>query len=165
MPGDFEIRKLPQSRWRDYRKIRLEGLKNDPQAFASSYEEEVEFAADVWVKRVHNAIFALIDDVPVGVITYIIPQRRKVKHTSDINGFYVSSEYRHRGIGTALLRKAISMIREVPGIRKVNLSVSATQIPAISMYYREGFVKVGEARDQFNVDGKFSNEVYMELFL
>lgn len=165
MPGDFEIRKLPQSKWKDYREIRLEGLKNDPEAFASSYEEELEFGEDVWKRRMPNVIFALVNGITAGVITCIAGHREKVKHTSDIFGFYVRKEYRNRGIGSMLLEAAISNIREDPEVKKINLSVSSTQVAAISLYQKTGFVKVGEATDQFLVNGKFSNEVFMELML
>ncbi len=165
MNDTIQIERFPESRWEEYREIRLEGLKTDPEAFASSYGEELEFSKDVWLKRLQNAIFATIGGRAAGVITCITGHRTKVKHTSDINGFFVRGEYRNRGIGTMLLNAAIAAIKDNPEVRKINLSVSSTQKSAISLYLKTGFVKIGEATDQFLVNGKFSNEVFMELFI
>lgn len=161
----IEISRLPESRWEEYRELRLEGLKNDPGAFASSYEEEVKFDKEIWINRIPNVLFALENGKPVGLITFIVGSRIKVKHTADIFGFYVKEKYRNMGIGTALVRKAISVIRENPAVRKINLSVSSTQEAAISLYRKEGFIEIGKGRDQFHVDGRYLDEIYMELML
>lgn len=165
LSDEIRIDSLSASQWEIYRDIRLEGLKNDPEAFASSYEEEAEFGEDVWIRRIPNAIFAFSGNNVVGVISCTSSNRMKVRHTYDINGFYVRKEYRNRGVGMMLLEGAISFIRENPQIRKINLSVSSTQSQAISLYLKMGFVKIGEATDQFLVNGRFSNEIFMELML
>ena len=48
----IEIKKLPPSRWKDFRDLRLEALQNEPLAFASSYEEEKKFTQDEWKRRI-----------------------------------------------------------------------------------------------------------------
>lgn len=68
----IEIKKLPPSRWKDFRDLRLEALQTDPLAFASSYEEEKNLTQDEWKRRINNSLFALSSDKPIGMIVYII---------------------------------------------------------------------------------------------
>ena len=70
-PSLIEVKKLPADRWRDCRDLRLEALKNDPMAFGSSYEEEESLSENEWRIRIKNALFALLNDKPVGMIVYI----------------------------------------------------------------------------------------------
>lgn len=165
MKVEVEIGRLPQSRWEDYRKIRLEGLSGDPEAFVSTYAEEVKYGQDVWENRIKNALFALVDGKPVGVVTCIAQMRDRVSHVADIFGMYVRKDYRQSGIGTKLLKVAVSSILENKGVRKINLSVTSSQRAALALYLKEGFVIAGTRKSEIRGEHGYLDEILMEKII
>jgi ribosomal protein S18 acetylase RimI-like enzyme len=157
-----EIRRLPAESWKDYRNLRLEALRSDPSAFGSSVAEEEALTEDEWRRRIKNALFAISDIEPVGMIVYVFSTRTKTKHVADIFGVYVSAERRGKGLGTRLLRRALTEIQENRGIKKVRLSVNPRLLPAVQLYKKAGFVVVGRARKELKIGRKFYDMLYME---
>ncbi|MGH4138282.1 GNAT family N-acetyltransferase [Clostridium sp.] len=50
-------------------------------------------------------------------------------------------------------------------IKNINLGVKASNINAIRMYEKFGFEKVGVHKDNFNINGKFYDEILMDLYI
>ena len=123
----IQVKKLPPDRWKEYRNLRLEALKNDPVAFGSSYEEEIKISKVIWKKRIKNTLFALLDGKPVGMIVYVFQNKLKTKHIANIFGVYVKKEYRGKGIGKKLVESAISSIKKNKVIVKIDLTVNPKQ--------------------------------------
>lgn len=161
----IEIEKLPSDRWKDYQKLRLEALKNDPLAWVTSYEEEISLPKEVWQNRIGNALFALLDDQPIGTVSYYFEDRLKIKHIANIVGMYVTNEYRNQGIGSKLIDKAISSIKENNVILKIKLSVNPEQVYAVRLYKKYGFDIVGTLKKELLVNGKFYDFLLMEKLI
>ena len=53
--SDVSILVLPPERWREAKQLRLEALHTEPSAYASSYEDELSYPDEVWVKRVKSS--------------------------------------------------------------------------------------------------------------
>jgi ribosomal protein S18 acetylase RimI-like enzyme len=158
----IEIKKLPLERWNDYRAIRLEALTCEPLAFSSSYEEEQAIAEDEWKRRIRNVVFALADDVPLGMIGYIVNNRLKTQHIAHIYGVYVKKEFRCRGIGTTLIEHTIGTIHKNAYISKISLTVNPLQKAAVRLYKKYGFKVAGTLRKEMKVDDIFYNVLVME---
>ena len=161
----IEVKKLPPDRWKDYRDLRLEALKSDPLAFGSSYEEEKDLAEDEWKKRINNALFALSNDKPVGMIVYIINNKIKTKHIANIFGIYVKKEYRGKGIGKKLIESVIKNIQKNVNVSKIELAVNPEQKAAVKLYEKYGFELVGRLKKELKIDDKFYDELIMERHL
>ena len=157
-----EIKKLPSNRWKDYRDLRLEALKNDPIAFGSSYEEEIKISREKWKKKIKNVLFALSDDEPIGMIVYIFDNKLKTRHIANIFGVYVKKEHRGKGIGKKLVENAISLIRKNKNIIKINICVNPKQKSAVKLYEKYGFKSIGTLKNDLYVNGKFCDELIME---
>jgi ribosomal protein S18 acetylase RimI-like enzyme len=160
-----EIRKLTPARWRDYRALRLEALKGEPEAFGSSYEEEIKLAYKDWRNRLRNVMFAFYEDKPVGMIAVVFNKRYKTKHIANIYSFYVSKGYRGNGLGGLLMGRALSTVKKHGGIAKVTLSVNTKQTPAINLYKKNGFVISGKLRKELKIKSRFYDEFIMEKLL
>ena len=52
----LQIKKLLPERWKEFKELRLFALQNDPLAFGSSYEEEINFPDDFWKNRLKRAL-------------------------------------------------------------------------------------------------------------
>ena len=158
----IRIAKLPQKRWGAFKNLRLEALKTDPAAFGSSFEEEAKFSDDVWRERLRNALFALSDGELVGMLSYVFSARAKTRHVVNIYGVYVTPRRRGLGIGEMLIKQALSEIRKNNHIVKVDLSVNAHLHPAVSLYEKAGFKRVGRARNELKVGERYYDMLLME---
>lgn len=161
----IQIGKLSSHRWKDFRDLRLEALQSDPLAFASSYKEEKLLTPEEWKKRVQNTLFALSNDIPVGMIVYIISEKLKTNHIANLYGVYVKKEYRGQGIAKRLVESALSVIRQNASVSKIHLTVNAEQAVALALYKRFGFKTVGTLARELHVDGRFYDELILEKLL
>ena len=142
--------------------MRLEALKNDPAAFGSSFVEEKKLSEDVWRQRIGNALFALSDGKPVGMVNYVFGSRTKTSHIANVYGVYVTPGQRGLGIGEMLISKALSEIRKRGHIIKVELSVNAYLRPAVRLYKKAGFEVVGRANNELKVADRYYDMLLME---
>jgi ribosomal protein S18 acetylase RimI-like enzyme len=161
----IRIRRLPPTRWKEYRKLRLEALRSEPSAFASAYEEEKVLPEDEWRRRIRNTLFAMRDGTPVGMIVYSFNTRLKTRHIAGIYGVFVGTAHRGEGIGEMLVQSALSRIRRNKSILKVQLSVNPGLRPALELYKKAGFVVSGRARRELKIGRRFFDLLYMEKAL
>jgi ribosomal protein S18 acetylase RimI-like enzyme len=161
----IEIVILPPERWREARELRLQGLKSDPLAFTSSFEEEVRLAEMEWQRRMKNMFIALSDNKPVGTLAYRFGDKLKSKHVAHLLGFYVSPGFRGCGIGRRLLERVLELIQENKGIVKVQLMVNPKQDAAVQLYKSMGFTEVGQMQKEIRVGEEFYDELIMERLL
>ncbi len=61
--------------------------------------------------------------------------------TGELKRMYVKPEYQHKGIGRALLEKALELARDC-GYKKIRLDTLDHMLPAISLYEKAGFRKI-----------------------
>ncbi len=161
----IRVRRLPAERWRDYRDLRLESLKTEPQAFGSSDEEEAELEESAWRERTEGALFATEGERPVGVMTLSFNDRIKTRHTAEIFGFYVRPEHRGKGVGTQLLREGLALVRSRKGMVKVRLYVNPEQRAAVKLYRKAGFRVAGRMEKELKIGDRFTRMLVMELML
>ena len=83
-------------------------------------------------------LFSLSNDKPVGMITYVFKNKTKTKHIANIYGVYVKKEYRGLGIGSKLIKSAISKIMKNKTIIKIKLKVNPKQKAAVNLYMKFG---------------------------
>jgi ribosomal protein S18 acetylase RimI-like enzyme len=157
-----KIRKLPISRWEDYKRLRLESLKESPLAFGSAFEEEAGFRVAQWKKRMKGTYFAMSGKVPVGTVVCSFSKEVKFRHIAEIYGFYVRASHRGKGIGTALLNHALRLASENTRVIKARLYVNDHQRAALKMYEKAGFKVVGRLDREMKVDGRFYTMLVME---
>lgn len=65
VPKSFSTPTLEREVVERYKKLRLHGLQADPHSFSSTYEDESQFADEVWRSRIHNPVgktFAAVTD-------------------------------------------------------------------------------------------------------
>ena len=99
MSPAISIRPLDPSDAQAFQRLRLEGLENSPEAFASSYEEEVSLPIETVSARIPssgpNVIFGAFDEGRlVGVAGFAVHDRMKARHKGVMWGVYVKPEWR-----------------------------------------------------------------------
>lgn len=165
----MEIRQLNSMDARQYQNLRLEALQKDPEAFASSYEEEKEYSLETYANRLNSEnVFtygAFENDKLCGVVTLVRESKRKTKHKASIFAMYVSPETRGRGVGKRLMGAAIEKAKQMDGVEKINLTVVSSNESAKKLYHLCGFETFGLEKRSEKVDQTYYDEEYMVLFL
>ena len=168
-----QIISLPPARWRESRALRLQALQSDPDAFASSYADELAFADSVWISRLETAqarasnmtFYAEARGELVGMMGARWSEREKLRHVAHVYGVYVRPARRGQGIASALMRRLLRELQALPQIEKVSLSVNSEEVAAVALYAKLGFVIVGTARRDLKIGSRYCDLRYMELFL
>jgi len=164
------ISKLNLNEWEKYKKIRLEALKNEPSSFGMSYEEELKLSDDQWKEKLQKyndenysiMLFAKDKANLVGMIGAYWVDIEKVKHIGNIFGVYVNPKYRGKGIGKLLMKEILKKLDKMPLIKKIKLGVVTQQIPALRLYEKYGFNKVGKYEKELRVGDEYYDEYLME---
>ena len=164
---------LPPERWREAKQLRLNALRMEPTAFASSLADERAFGDDVWISRLTTAFqrdqnmtfFAELEGELAGMAGATWPAREKMRHVATIYGVYVSPARRGGGIASQLMRRLLDELSALPQLEKVSLTVNSASTPAVRLYERHGFERVGRARRELYVDGQYYDLLYMERIL
>ncbi len=165
----YQITNLKPEEWKDYKSIRLEALKNDPQAFITSFENASKYTDEKWKDRLTNngdKLFFLKDENQIiGMAGYFIGKDACQKHIANIVGVYISPKYRGLGLSKLLLSAIIYKVKADPHIKKLSLGVISTQSPAIKLYTSLGFEPIGTKKKESKINGVYYDEILMEMFV
>jgi ribosomal protein S18 acetylase RimI-like enzyme len=162
----MHIRALVPSDAPAFQALRLRGLQECPEAFASSYEEEVDTPLEEIENRLQpksdSAIFgAFHGSMLCALLGLQRESMAKLAHKSFIWGVYVAPETRGRGVGVQILSHALSHAVAVLGTRQVNLGVNTKNSAAVALYKKLGFVEYGLERGFLCVGGVLQDEYQM----
>src|SRR4051812_21225451 len=128
----MKIRLLTPADANSYWGLRLEALKNHPEAFLTSYEESVtrENAVEQTARNFTaegNFTFGAFDQGKlIGVVTLLLEERMKIRHRANIFAMYVTPSSRGLGAGKALMTAAVQKAKDVGGIEQINLNVTSS---------------------------------------
>jgi len=130
-----------------FRALRLDALRQHPEAFVPTWEEEraVDPATvasryrNEWISDGNFILGAFVHGGLVGAVGVRRWTRQKQRHRASIWLLYTDASVRGLGIGRALLEAAIDGCRRMPGIEMVHLSVSAESTSARRLYEAAGF--------------------------
>lgn len=151
-----------------YRNIRLEALQTHPEAFGSSYEEEIEFSLKDFERKLqedHSFTFGAFENENlVGALTLVIEEKNKLKHRGNIYAMYVSPSKRGHGIAKNLMIEAINKALQL-GIEQLYLTVVSGNIPAKNLYNSLGFETFGIDSRALKINNTYFDEELMMLNL
>jgi hypothetical protein len=153
-----------------FQRLRLEGLRESPSAFASSDEEERHLSLEVVAERLapdpgRCVVGAFRDHGLVGVAGLVREGKRKLAHKAFVWGVYVTPSARRSGAGRLVMLRLLERAASMPGVRQVYLGVNASNEPARRLYESLGFTVYGREPGCLLVDGVLHDELEMVLFL
>ena len=166
----MQIRRLTPADASAFQELRLAGLREEPSAFGSSYEEEKDFSASIIEARLaarsdQGPFGAFEQDILVGLVALGRERMNKLSHKGLIWGMYVRPESRGKGVARALLAEALSLARSVPELKQVNLSVNASNTGAVRLYESFCFKAFGREPGALLINGELHEEIHMYLRL
>ena len=106
----MEIRILSKSDAQVYQEVRLSALKNNPEAFGSTYEREVNVSLQTVAERIEATTDKFVlgafhnNGSLVGIVTFVREDSPKTSHKGNVFGMYVAPEGRGRGGGACQLQ-------------------------------------------------------------
>ena len=108
----------------------------------------------------HAAVFvAEADGEIVGRLSVARDPHPASFHVADL-GLMVVASHRRRGIGRALLQRAVEWAAE-SRVRKLELHVFPHNAPAIALYESFGFVREGYREDHYRRGGGYVDAILM----
>jgi RimJ/RimL family protein N-acetyltransferase len=148
-----------------YRDIRLEGLRQNPEAFASTFEDERDKAAGL-VQGADHAIADLRRSLAqglVGVVGLRSHADAKLRHKAMIWGMYVRHEARQYGIGERLIDAAVAYASS--HVEQLQLAVVTENEAARRLYAKAGFIEYGHQINALKHSGRYYDDILMVKFL
>ena len=167
MKPTFALRRLAAADAEGYRALRLKGLRDHPEAFGASWDDEAGKAVPWFAERLErNAVWGgWLDGDPAlaGVAGLMVPEAAKLRHKGVLWGMFVRPEARGKGLAEALARR---VVEEAAGVvEEVRLAVVASNTAAVRLYTRLGFHPYGLEPRALRVGGQYHDELLMALRL
>jgi len=106
---------------------------------------------------------AVIDSEVVGWCDISPLRHQGFQHCGEL-GMGVLKRYRRLGIGQRLIARTIERAKE-KGLERIELEVFASNVPAIKLYEKMGFVTEGIKKRARKLDGSYDDVVEMVLFV
>lgn len=153
---NIPIRMLDSQDAEYFQQLRLTGLKTMPEAFGSSFEEEVDLAMNEIRRRLEdrpNAVFgAFADGELIGVAGFAGNTKVKQRHKGMLWGVYVDPKWRGHQLGKRLTQAVIDHARL--HVDTLHATVMASNVSARTLYLKLGFTVFGIEHDALRIDGK-----------
>jgi len=152
-----------------YKSLRLEALQNNPEAFSSSYKEEIDIPiqqTEIRLNAEHSyTIGAFINKKLVGVATLVVETKKKIQHRATIFAVYVYPKHRNVGIANKLLAELIKKAKSLPRVEQIYLTVTASNLPAKKLYHSIGFETYGIEKRALKIEDTYYDDELMVLFI
>ncbi len=135
-----------------------------PGEFCITVEEEQRLLSD-W-QAADNCIMlvAEIDGRIVGQLGCRGGTRKASQHVVRL-GMSVARGWRNRGIGTALLERAVDWARSTGVVKRIELNVYVRNVGAIHLYEKSGFEIEGRRRRAVCHGGEYVDDYVMALLV
>jgi ribosomal protein S18 acetylase RimI-like enzyme/SAM-dependent methyltransferase len=161
----MKIKMLTQEDWKIWKSFRLEALKNSPESFGSSYEEELNLPdSDFQNSLTKSDIFGVfVDNLLVCCTGFYSLNSTKTKHRGVILGMYTKAEYRGKGFASSLIRTIINHAK--PRVTQLHLTCVISNIGAVALYQKHGFKIYGAEPCALKIGNTFFDEYLMILDL
>ncbi len=161
----LQIQRLVPDDVEQYRALMLEAYDRHPQAFTSSVREREKLPLAWWAARLDGELDILLGAFCQGRLQGIVglafDLREKARHKATLFGLYVTAGQRNGGLGQRLVQSLLAEAGEYEGLRLVQLTVTAGNDAALSLYQRCGFVQYGLEPLAVRVGDDYFDKIHM----
>jgi len=149
--SNIVIRRIAPYEWPIYKEIRLESLKDSPEAFSTRYEDARKRSEKTWEDQVtglagsENECCYLVfeDEECIGLAA--IYRNKENREEAEICQVYLKKEKRGRKIGNRLMKQILAWVKKTD-VKTVKAVISNGNRKVIRFYEKCGFI-VSEDND------------------
>jgi ribosomal protein S18 acetylase RimI-like enzyme len=159
------VRRLTAADAALFREIRLEGLRRDPDAFSSTFDDENRRPLSFFEDRLaRSAVFAAFRGGELlGIAGFLVQHGPKHAHKGMLWGMYVRPQARGAGIGARLVAAVIE--HASADVELIELTVVSENRAARRLYERFGFEEYGLEKRAAKYLGRYHDDVLMAKIL
>ncbi len=166
-----ELRILVADDGAAWRRVRLEALEGDPEAFSATVEAHLKLtdneirtrlAADMNERFV---VGAFAGEELVGTAGFVREPGLKERHKGFVWGVYLRASHRGTGVGRRMMAVLLDHARRIDGLEQINISVATTQTAAMKLYRSLGFAPYGCEPRALKINGRYIDEEHLWLKL
>ncbi|MGG5737020.1 MULTISPECIES: GNAT family N-acetyltransferase [Bacillus cereus group] len=165
------IRLLTKVDAEQYWELRLQALQVNPEAFITTYEEAIrqENPLDRVASNLTSANSCTFgafnkENQLIGVVTLLTEEKEAYKHKGHVVAMYVDAQNRRNGLARELIANAIQRARDIK-LEQLTLGVVSTNEPAKKLYKSMGFKTYAIEKRAIKMNGVYSDDENMVLFL
>jgi len=162
---NYTLRRLLPSQWEEYKSIRLEALKTNPEMFGSNYAKEVTYRENDWIALLENdsrAMFALYDAQLLIGLTGVTLKKDDAT-TAILFASFVKPPHRGKGLSKLFFQARIDWARQKK-CRLITVSHRAGNTHSKAAIERFGF-KYSHAEEVNWPDGGRADELVYLLHM
>jgi len=161
MREDFLLRRLDRSDAAPYPAIRLEALREHPEAFGASYEEEAAQPVAAYERRVMigEVCGGFVAGTLMGIARFSIEVGAKRRHIGLLTGMYVRPPARGSGLASALVDAVVAAA--TGRVELLRLAATAGNERALRLYRRHGFEIYATEPRALKLGDRYFDEVLM----
>lgn len=162
------IRPAREEDLEEYRELRLEALREHPEAFSADYESDLNLPMEYWRNRLLDnlgdkngiIVFSTLESRLVGMTGLFLGSSPKTRHEGLIWGVYVRPEARGLRLAAGMIEQCTIWGRR-RGVKHVKLGVTTTNGAAIRAYLYAGFSVYGVDPQPIFTQGVYYDELLM----
>ena len=148
-----------------YRALMLEAYDRHPQAFTSSVRERAVMPLSWWEARLTSQLDVVLGAFEGGTLAGIVglafEPREKARHKATLFGMYGAADFRQHGVGFELVQAALAEAHNHPELKLVQLTVTAGNDAAFTLYQRCGFIQFGLEPLAVRVGEDYFDKIHM----
>lgn len=141
-----------------------ENLMFGKNEFKLSIDQEKEYIKSINEELTSRIVLVTFEDKIIGVGQAVSERRKRVKHNSSLS-LSVKKEHWSDGVGTLIMEELIDFAINNGITKNINLSVNSENYRGIGLYKKFNFIEVGTHKNNIQIDGKYYDELLMDLHL
>ncbi|HEX8546050.1 MAG TPA: GNAT family N-acetyltransferase [Cytophagaceae bacterium] len=161
----IEIKEIKSDQIAVYKSFFQVGLKNDEDNFRISLNDDLSAPFPTKDSEDSFTLGAYVKHELVGVVSFERDgeHREKLRHKGTLFRMYVSSQSRGLGVGKTLIKTLFDMVKNIPNIERINLTVISHNINAIKLYEGFSFVIFSKEVNAIKWKGRYFTELQMAV--
>ena len=168
--GLVTIRQAALADAENFRALRLQALRDHPDAFSADYAYNASQPLSYWEQRLSDTgsqgMIFFADSQPglVGMCGVRRGNSPATRHGATVWGVFVLEQWRGLRIAENLIQQCVDWASE-HGVSSLRLGVVTSNTSAVRCYQRCGFIVYGVEPQAISVDGRMYDEFLMVRFI
>ncbi|WP_434966035.1 GNAT family N-acetyltransferase [Janibacter indicus] len=166
--SEITVRALTEDEWETYRTLRLEALRESPDAFVADHDTKAAEPEDFWRARMARSVrlVAEAEGAHVGVVSIGSVSEDKGETAGQLFGLWVNPQWRGRSVAANLVRQG-ARIAEDKGLSQLYYWVGSDNGRAVAFASSFGFRPTDDRRPMrvSGGDGAPEEEIALVLAL